>query len=260
MTVFILGGAGFVGSAFARLCRRDGIDHYIVELENYDEFRGKECDLLINAAGNSKKYLAAENPPEDFRYSLLALLETFFDFRFRSYVYISSIDVYPDHTDPTCNREDAEIEIENLSHYGFHKYLGECMVRHYLSRWLIVRLGGVLGPGLKKNPVFDLLHDIPLRVSEESSYQYIATDTVAALVLELARLERWNEVFNLCGTGTVEIREIRKWLGKPLRYHGDSSPSPEHYEVNNDKLKDLFDVPDSRRTARSFIENFKPDD
>ena len=93
MMVFIMGGAGFVGSAFARHCYSEGIDHEVIELDNYGDFQGRECDILVNAAGNSKKYLAAENPVEDFRFSLLPLLGSFSDFKSRVYVYISSIDV-----------------------------------------------------------------------------------------------------------------------------------------------------------------------
>ena len=256
MKVFIMGGEGFVGSAFVRQCEARKLDWEAVELGNYERFKGQSCDLLVNAAGNSKKYLANEDPVRDFDYSLKALLRSFEDFQFSSYVYISSIDVYSDHSHPEKNREDAEIDISALSHYGFHKFLGENMVRHHLSRWLILRLGGVLGPGLKKNPVYDLLHDVPLRVNEESRYGYIATDTAAAFVLDLAETDRENEIFNCCGTGTVSIREIREWLKKPLRYHGEALPV-ERYEINNGKLRSLFDVPESRPTARRFIDSFE---
>ncbi len=256
MKVFIMGGDGFVGSAFVRQCEVRNLDWEAVELDNYDQFRGKSCDLLINAAGNSKKYLANQDPVRDFEYSLVALLRSFQDFQFSSYVYISSIDVYSDHSNPEKNREDAAINIADLSHYGFHKFLGENIVRHYLPRWLIVRLGGVLGPGLKKNPVFDLLDDVPLRVNEESRYGYIATDTAAGFVLDLAGMGRENEIVNLCGTGTVSLAEIRKWLKKPLRYQGKAPPI-ERYEINNEKLRSLFDVPQSRLTARRFIESFE---
>ena len=252
MKVFILGGKGFVGSAFIRFCKKEGIDCDCIDLDNYDDFRGRGCDLLINAAGNSKKYLANEEPARDFRYSLEALLRSFSDFSFRKYVFISSIDVYPDHQDRRHNREDTVINIRRLSHYGFHKYLGEKLVGHYLSDWLIIRLGGVLGPGLKKNPVFDLIHDIPLRVDEKSEYQYLSTDYLAELVFGLIEKEKWEEVFNICGKGTVTLREINSWLKKPPSYHSDNL-SRERYEVSNEKISRLFAMPDSRQVAREFV-------
>ena len=252
MKVFILGGKGFVGSAFTRFCKKEGIDFDCIDLDNYDTFRGQECDLLINAAGNSKKYLANEEPARDFRFSLEALLHSFFDFSFRKYVFISSIDVYPDHQDPRHNREDTGIDIKKLSHYGFHKYLGEKLVRHYISDWLIIRLGGVLGPGLKKNPVFDLLHDIPLRVDEDSRYQYLSTDLVAEFIFELVKRDIRCDVFNLCGRGTVSLKTIRLGLNKPLRYL-QKNPPLERYEVNNEKINRLVALPESEMAVKEFL-------
>jgi len=250
--IFILGGKGFIGSAFMRFGEKNELDCDCIDLDNYQEFKGRECDILINVAGNSKKYFSNEQPVEDFRFSLEALLRSFFDFSFRKYIYLSSIDLYSDHEDLLHNREDSGIDIGDISHYGFHKYMGERMVMHYLSDWLIIRLGGVLGLGLKKNPVFDLIHDIPLRVDEESEYQYLTTDCLAAAVFDLVERGIRGEIFNICGEGTVALSEIRSWLNHPLRYSGENLPR-EKYNVNNEKINRFFRMPDSRKVAREFV-------
>lgn len=252
MKVFILGGKGFIGSAFVRFCHKTGVEFASIDLDNYRQFTGQGCDVLINASGNSKKFLTNEKPVEDFRFSLEALLRSFFDFSFQKYIYISSIDVYSYRKDPRYNREDQDIDIENISHYGFHKYLGEKMVEHYLSDWLIIRLGGVLGPGLKKNPVYDLLHGVPLRVSEESEYQYLSTDYLAEIIFGLIEKKKIRDIFNICGDGTVPIKEIRSWLNKPLCYCNEN-PRRERYEINNEKIKSLFHIPNSGEVVKEFI-------
>lgn len=257
MKVFVLGGKGFIGSAFTRFCETREIDYDSIDLDNYEEFKGRDCDILINVSGNSKKYLSNESPVEDFCFSLEALLRSFFDFSFRKYIYLSSIDVYPDHEDPDRNREDSVIDIGKISHYGFHKYLGEKMVEHYLSDWIIIRLGGVLGPGLKKNPVFDLIHNIPLRVDERSEYQYLTTNYLAELVFGLIEREKWGEIFNICGKGTVALKEISSWLNK-TPCDRNENVSRERYQVNNEKISRLFNLPDSREVARKFIQGFIP--
>ena len=250
--IFILGGRGFVGSAFLRAASKRGIQAEAIDLDNYDEFKGKECDLLVNADGNSKKFLAAEKPVEEFELSVASVLKALQDFRFQGCLHVSSIDVYPDHENPATSREDAPIEIAKLSPYGFHKYLGELLVRRYAPRWMIVRLGGVLGPGLKKNPVFDLINDFPLRVQEDSRYQYLPADLAAEFALDLVGKGLWGEVFNLCGTGPATIREVREGLGKPLRYASPNVPR-ETYEINNEKLRSHFAVPDTRATVIEFL-------
>ncbi len=255
MKIFILGGRGFVGSAFARLCERESRDYSVIDLDNYEEMRGGACELLVNADGNSRKYLAAADPLEDFRLSVLSVLRSFSDFKFEKYAYISSVDIYPDHSNPAGNHEEVEIDGGLLSNYGFHKLLGELLVKHYLSRWLIVRMGGVLGEGLKKNPIFDLINDVPLRVNEESLYQYLPIDYVAETLFKLAEEERWGETYNFCGEGTVSLREVRSWLGKPLRTAGEVS-SPERYEINNRKLSRIAEVPRTRDVVKNFIEPY----
>lgn len=252
MKAAVLGGEGFVGSAFVRHCRREGIECDSIEPKSYAEYTGRRYDLVINAAGESRKYQVNRDPAGDLRYSLEPLLKSFGDFSFRRYVYISSIDIYPDRSDPSRNREDAAIEVGRISHYGFHKFLGEKMVEHYCPSRLIVRLGGVLGPGLKKNPVFDLLHDRPLRVDIESRYQYLDTDTAAAAVFDLVSRGDDNEIYNLCGTGTVSLAEIASWLGKSPGYLAPDPPR-ETYEVNNQKVNRLFPLPESRAAARDFV-------
>lgn len=256
MKVAVLGGKGFVGSAVVRYCAKHAIACDCVEPDNYREFSGCRYDLVINAAGESRKYQVNRDPLADFRYSLEPLLSSFQDFTFSGYVYISSVDVYPDHEDPARNREEAEIDLGMISHYGFHKFMGERMVLHYCPRFLIVRLGGVLGPGLRKNPVYDLLHNLPLRVDEASEYQYLATDFLAGAVLRLAESGKWNEVYNICGSGTVSLREIGDWLGRELCYAVES-PLQERYEINNEKIVRLLAVPDSRETVREFILGWK---
>ena len=126
------------------------------------------------------------------------------------------------------------------------------MVEHYLSDWLIIRLGGVLGLGLKKNPVFDLIHDVPLRVDEKSEYQYLLTDYLAELVFGLIERDKWGEIFNICGEGTVSLKEISSWLNKTPRDHNENV-SRERYKVNNEKISRLFPMPDSREVARKFV-------
>ena len=43
--IFILGGNGFVGSAFARLCRATGQEHVVLARDNYAAHRGRACSV-----------------------------------------------------------------------------------------------------------------------------------------------------------------------------------------------------------------------
>ena len=258
MNIIVIGGKGFVGSAFVRVARGTraaGRRHRVtvVSRQNYDRHRGRSCDLLINANGNTRKYRAERNPIGEFRASVLSVLRTLLDFPARRYVYLSSIDVYPQVSDPRCNRETAAIHPEKLSRYGLHKYLAEQLVRQYAASWLICRLGGMVGPGLWKNPIYDILHNQPLWVHASSDYQFMLTDDVAKTVLSLARLQPENDVFNVCGDGCISVADAARAAGRPLPAYASPDARREHYEINVEKLKSLVAVARTEDSVRRFL-------
>ena len=174
MNIFVLGGKGFVGSAFVRVAsKRHRVA--VITRQNYEHNRGRSCDLLINANGNSKKFLADQDPAAEFDASVASVLRSLVNFPARRYVYLSTINVYACVDDPRRNRETAAIDPAWQSRYGLHKHLAEQVVRRYAASWLICRLGGMVGAGMWKNSIFDILHDRPLRVSAASEYQFMHT-------------------------------------------------------------------------------------
>jgi hypothetical protein len=64
-----------------------------------------------------------------------------------------------------------------------------------------------------------------------------------------------NEVFNICGSGLVKIREIMEWNAREV-YAAPHSPTV-RYEVNTDKISRYTTIPDTRVTLKSFVEKFR---
>jgi nucleoside-diphosphate-sugar epimerase len=252
MNIFVLGGEGFVGSAIARAAAARH-DVAAITRRNYEQFRGRACDLLINANGNSKKFLAERDAPAEFDASVASVLRSLLDFPCRRYVFLSSIDVYPRVDSPRFNRETAQIDPAQLSRYGLHKYLAEQLVRKYAARWLICRLGGMVGEGLWKNSIYDILHDQPLRVHAESEYQFMNTGDVAKIIFTLLRKQPENDVFNVCGEGCISLAEVARLAGKSPPQYAVDEPRKERYEVNNDKLKSNVLTPKTVATVHKFF-------
>lgn len=245
--IFILGGGGFVGSAFARLCESRGLDHAVVTRSNYSEHAGKSCEVLINADGNSSKRLGESDPARDFELSVLSVKRSLVDFKFSKYVMVSSCEVYPDVSSPQTTREDAELSPAAQTPYGFHKRLAELCVMHACGDWLVLRLAGMVGPGLKKNPIHDVLHGGPLWVSPDSRMQYMHTDDVASLADKLAG--RHSGIYNLCGRGTVRIGDLPGAGQVPV---SDGAPTIIH-DASVEKASALVDLPESRNAAERFV-------
>jgi len=259
MQVTIIGANGFVGSAFAhRLREQPEVQLIGVTRETYAQFRGRESDVLIDAAGNSRKFLADQDPAADFAASVTHRLRTLLDFPARFHLHISTVDVYPDLTSPASTDEDCPVDIRRSSRYGAHKFLAEQLVQHYASRWLIVRLAGMVGPGLRKNPVYDILHGEPLRIHPDSRYQFLHTNDAARIAWELVQSGATGEVFNVCGDGLISPREISLLAGRPLDMALLAADSqPRIVNVNVTKIKGCICLPTTRQTIEAYVSQVK---
>jgi nucleoside-diphosphate-sugar epimerase len=252
-TVIIIGGEGFVGSAYTRWCQQNQVNYLVINRTNYQNYIGTKCDLLINANGNSKKFLAQENPLLEFDASVRSVRQSLIDFPAQKYVFLSSCDVYPDCSSPQLTREDTVIDIAQQSPYGFHKYLAEQCVRHCHSDWLIFRMGGFVGEGLKKNPIFDILQGGRLWLHPESELQYINTDVAAKVVMDIVQQEFSQEIFNLCGHGLVKLQDIIDLVNSPVEV--DENSPQVCYEVSISKIQSIVPIPSTYPTVVEFAQS-----
>lgn len=256
MTIFILGGTGFIGSALARHCQAQGYAYEVIHKANYNQWRGQSCDILINAAGNSRKYLAWEEPLQDFDLSVRSVRASLEDFDYQRYISLSSAEVYPDSSRPSTSSEDQLIEPARQSPYGFHKYLAEQCVRHQAKSWLIFRLSGFVGPGLKKNPIFDIIHERPLWVAPESEFQYLHTRDLSRIIFEMLGTGLAQEIINIGAQGVVRLTEVINWAQRRVITQPGSPVI--RCEINIDKVKRYCQIPESRETIRAFLRESQP--
>ena len=239
--IYIVGGHGFVGSAYVRLCQERGLAHQAIEPDNYQQFVGTECDVLINANGNSSKVLATRDPLKEFDLSVRSVADTLASFRARTYVFLSTGDVYPDPSNPETSDEATPFDIGRTSRYGLHKYLAERLVTGAHPDWLIMRMGGFVGPGIRKNAIFDMLTGAKVWLAPDSQLQFIHTDNAARLVMRLVERGVRREVVNLGAEGLVEIGDLCKRFGSRSEF--DSGAPSVRFELSLAKLKKLVEMP-----------------
>ena len=252
--VFVLGHRGFVGSAYAAHLRAVGVDLVGIDRGNYDAYRGHRADVVINADGSSDRRLAQSNPLASFRLNVDTTLASLVDFPCEQYIHICTIGVYEHPADPSRNHEAVQIDPFALAPYGFFKYLGELVVRKYARRWLVVRLGPLVGPGLRKNSIYDLLARRTLFFNPESTMPYIDTRVAARLTWDLR--EETDQIFNICGAGHVRLADVAQALGVELSPDLHELPY-DNFNVNIDKLRARRDVPDSMSAVLAFAREWR---
>lgn len=256
-TCLVIGAKGFIGSAVAAEAAARGYCVTAVDLDNYQELKGAEADLLINAAGNSRKFIDDQDPVKGYELSVTSVMNVLHDFRFKFYVQLSSGAIYPDEGSPHKNSEETPLQTSEMTRYGFHKWLAEQLVRHYAPKHLIVRMGGFVGPGLKKNALFDLLTGGPLFVHPDSEFQYMDTRDLAKAVFALCEGAAGKEtLFNLSARGTVSVRQAAGWAGRELPEEAFKR-SRTRAELNVDKAARIVTLPETGETVRRFIEEFR---
>ena len=255
MRVTIIGANGFVGTGLSHyLASRPGVALNRITRQNYDSLKGAAGDITIDTSGNSKKFLSDQEPLKCLDLTVTQRLRTLIDFPAGLHVHISSVDVYNDLSSPTTTQEDTTIALPTNSNYGLHKLLAEQVVQHYAKRWLILRLAGMVGPALRKNPVFDILHDQPLRIHPNSQYQFMHTLEVARIAWELVSAGREHEVFNVCGDGLISPNRIAALTGRtPDLTQLAPNATPRIVNANIEKLKGISTVETTESAVTRFV-------
>ena len=250
-TIGIIGGKGMLGSDLVDFLS----EHYTavaIDKDNYEEHKGKEFDVLINANGNSRRFWANEHPYEDFMASAVSVYRTISDFHFGIYIIISSSDVYPDHSSPSTTDEAQEIDPVKLSPYGFHKILAEYIVRDRCPRYFVLRSSMILGRHLKKGPIFDILGGKELFITLDSCLQMITTRAIADIVKSLLAGGKLNEIYNMGGRGSVAFGGIGRFFNNVSIAVSDRAEM-QAYEVNVSKLAARVPLKTSEEYLREHL-------
>lgn len=150
MTTGLMGYTGFVGSTLLRQTRFDRL-YRSTDVKKID---GQEFDCLVCAAAPAQKWIAKKHPAAD-RENIGLLVERLARVTCRKFVLISTVDVFKN---PVAVDEDSDADDPMNGPYGLHRRGLERFVEQNFSDHLIVRLPGLVGPGLRKNIIYDIRH------------------------------------------------------------------------------------------------------
>jgi nucleoside-diphosphate-sugar epimerase len=148
MTAALIGHTGFVGGNLREQYRFDAY----FNSSNIEDIAGADFDLVVCAGAPAAKWKANQDPAGD-RACLDRLWKALARVRAREVILISTVDVYG-HPDGA----DEDVPPSGATPYGLHRLELEQNIAARFDT-LVVRLPALFGPGLKKNAIYDLLHD-----------------------------------------------------------------------------------------------------
>lgn len=165
MTNALIGYSGYVGST---LLKQSAFED-LYRSTNISEIEGRSFDTVVCAGAPAQKWLANREPVVDHQ-KITGLISHLEKITCKTFVLISTVDVFGT---PVGVDEDTEVNEVDLQAYGLHRRLLEKFVEQRFSCHLIVRLPGLVGPGLRKNAIFDFLNDNNLSaIDSRAKFQF----------------------------------------------------------------------------------------
>lgn len=147
----LVGHSGFVGSALLRQRPFDAL-YRSTDIGN---IAGRSFGTVVCAGAPAQKWIANREPEAD-RGKIDGLIACLDKVACESFVLVSTVDVF---SSPVGVDESSPVDESGLQAYGLHRRRLEKFVAGRFTRHLIVRLPGLIGPGLRKNALFDLHND-----------------------------------------------------------------------------------------------------
>ncbi|OJX68163.1 NAD(P)-dependent oxidoreductase [Magnetospirillum sp. 64-120] len=250
----VIGASGFLGSAISAALGQAG--HTVVPVGRGDPLPAGCFDVVVDCAGDARRFYCNSHPRHAFDANVVPVLDRLLGIDAGLYVFASTVDVYgAGKADPATSDEESPIRASELDGYSFSKFLAEQLVARHARRALILRLGTLIGPNLRKNPVFDALNGHPLRIGETTALSLVDTRFVAQTLLTL--LEAGIDgTINVTGRGQVRTGDIVALVqslfpGLGIAFHSEREDF--HYDVAVHRLAGHLPVPSSVAMLERFM-------
>ena len=256
MILAVIGAGGFLGGHIAWKFRALG--HEVIPIGRGEPLFARAVDVAVDCNGDPRRFWANANPEASHAANVDSVAARLDRMRYTFYVYASTVDVYGSlRADRTKNVETAVIDVESLDTYALHKHMAEELVRQKAPNHLILRLGTLIGPGLKKNPVYDALHGHRIRQTRTSTLSLVDLDHVGR-ALERLLLANARGTFNVTGARSIDIASMLGLIGDRVG-HDDFQFDPDlihtEYDVNIDEMAEILPLPDSAAMLRSYLDH-----
>lgn len=236
MNICIVGYNGFLGRTVYEYLLKDSQFGNVIGIGSQSPDCSSFFDIVVNCAGVSSRFYVSKN------YNKACLVEEKISERikkmnFDRLIHISSMDV----------------ELEPSCYYGQMKILFESIYTWFVqpsSRLVTLRLGSLIGKGLKKNVIFDLLNDKTIYITSDSICNFISIYEVAKVIsFVITKKSLMSGVINVAAKDSITFKEICHILGKNPNQFGLRR---DRYIIKTDRLRTFFETKSSADYIREI--------
>jgi nucleoside-diphosphate-sugar epimerase len=218
ISVAVVGANGYVGSQLCAALSRDPLCALTrVTRADHEQMRERTFDVLVNAAMPAARFWAKGHPDEDFAETVKKTADLLYRWRFKKFVQLSTVS--------------ARCQLDTV--YGRHKAAAEKICG--FGDNLIVRLGPMYGPGLKRGVLIDMLEGKKVFVDGASRYCFAPGSFVSSWIA--ANLHR-SGISEVGARNALTLREVADHLGAKVEFEG----AVDHQEIPDP----AGDFPDAR--------------
>lgn len=165
MSSALIGFTGYVGST---LLKQTSFD-FLYRSTNIASIEGNRFDTVVCAGAPAQKWIANRDPEADLD-KINMLISHLKSMTCKTFVLISTVDVF---SSPLGVDEGDILNEVGLNPYGLNRRLLEKFVESHFPQHLIIRLPGLVGPGLRKNVIFDFMNNNNLHlIDSQGIFQF----------------------------------------------------------------------------------------
>lgn len=225
--IALFGSKGFVGSEILKSLKDKKYEVYEVTRDNFEESLrlDKEFDYVINAACPSARFKAKNNQMLDFKECVEKTARIFYETQFNKFIQISSLSA-------RCQPDTV---------YGRNRLAAESVVNDGDS--LIVRLGPMYGPTLKKGVLIDILNCSKVYASKKSKYSFSPLKFNADWIVN--NLDK-KGVWEVGSKNSIELGILARILELNIEFEG---------KVDNQEIKTIEENYPNVKLVIDFMKN-----
>jgi len=242
----LIGYTGFVGSNLLKQGQFDDL----YNSKNIEEIKGKEYDEIYCAGAPAAKWIANQKPTEDL-HSVCSLIDALREVKTKRFILISTVDVYKaiDNVD-----EGTSIDLSNHHPYGTHRRMIETFASERFKNHHIIRLAGLFGDGLKKNIIYDFLHNNETdKIHSDAIFQFYSLDTVFEDIQEV--ISKNIKLINFA-TEPTSVKEVIK-AGFDIDFDNKPTPNAPFYDMHTKYAEAFGKMGTYMQTKKEVLQKVK---